>query len=164
MKIKKNKNAKIRLFTFHSNMAIRFLLTGLEVGRWLEIVDTHNGRSWLVLYHLRRCPVFLEADLCALPVNIVYRGAATYFQLASGEMLVRNEKLKADLGNLPLGLVRVQRTVRADMRLQRLCDNSPRLNRWNVLHENSLAPRGFLDGGESIETWWIDLKDGYGGD
>lgn len=65
-------------------------------------------------------PVLLGAHLGALPINVVYRGTASYLQLAAGEMVVRNQKLKADLGYAPLELVRVQGTVRADVRLQRL--------------------------------------------
>ena len=130
-------------FTFDSDLAVGLLLTGLEIGWWLQVVDADDGRRWLIVYHPR--PVLLGANLGALPVNVVYRGAAPYFQLALGEMLVRNEKLKADLGNLPLGLVGVQGTVRADVRLQRLrvTIGVNRLNRWPVdVRENSLAPVG----------------------
>lgn len=110
-------------------MSIGFLLAGLEVGWRLQVVDTDDGRRWFVVYQPRF--VLLGADLGALPVNVVYGGAASYFQLAPREMVVRNEELKADLRNVPLGLVRVQGTVRAYVRLQRLrvtiCTN--RLNR-----------------------------------
>lgn len=107
-----------QLVTFHPNMAVRFLLPGLEVRRRLQIVDADDGRGGLVVYHPG--PVLLGADLRALPVNVVDRGAAPYLQLPAGEVLVRNEELKADLGDLPLRFVRVQGAVRADVGLQRL--------------------------------------------
>lgn len=101
-------------------MTVRFLLASLKVGRWLKIVDADDCGGRLVMYHPG--PVLLGADLGALPVNVVYRGAAAYlhFPGSSGEVFVRNEKLKSDLGDLPLRFVRVEGAVRADVRLQRL--------------------------------------------
>lgn len=104
-------------------MAVGLLLSRLEVGRRLEIVDAHDGGGRLVMDHPG--PVLLGADLGALPVYVVDRGAASDLQLAAGEVVVRNEKLKADLGDLPLRLVRVQGAVRADVRLQRLHRREP---------------------------------------
>ena len=101
-------------------MTVRFLLASLKVGWWLEIVDADDCGGWLVMYHPG--PVLFGADLGTLPVYVVYRGAAAYLHFAgpSGEVFVRNEKLKSDLGDLPLRFVRVEGAVRADVRLQRL--------------------------------------------
>lgn len=95
-------------------MSVGLLLSGLEVRRWLQVVDADDGGGRLHVHHPG--PVLLGADLGALPVDVVYRRAAPYLQLAArGEVIVRNEKLKADLGDLPLGLVGVQGAVRADV-------------------------------------------------
>lgn len=105
-------------FTFHSDLAVGLLLAGLKIWRWLEVVDADDGRGGLVMYHPR--PILLGADFRALPVNVVYRRAAAYLQLAAHEVLVRNQELEPDLRNLPLRLVRVERAVRANVRFERL--------------------------------------------
>lgn len=105
-------------YTFHSDLAVRLLLTGLKIRRWLQVVDADDSGGWLIVYH--PWPVLLGADLRALPINVVYRRAAAYLQLAAHEVLVRNQELEADLGYLPLRLVGVERAVRADVRLERL--------------------------------------------
>lgn len=70
------------------------------------------------MYHPR--PILLGADFRALPINVVYRRAAAYLQLAADEVIVRDQKLEANLRNLPLRFVCVERAVRADVRLERL--------------------------------------------
>lgn len=70
------------------------------------------------MYHPR--PILLGTDFRALPINVVYRRAAAYLQLAADEVIVRDQKLEANLRNLPLRFVCVERAVRADVRLERL--------------------------------------------
>lgn len=96
--------------TFNADLTVGLPLAGLKIRRWLKIVDTNYSRRGFIVYNPRA--ILLGAHFRALPINVVYRGAATYFQLAVHEVVVRHEKLKADLGHLPFGLVRVQRTVR----------------------------------------------------
>lgn len=84
------------------------------------------------MYHPR--PVLLGADLRALPINVVYRRAATYLQLTADEVLVRNQELEPNLRNLPLRFVCVERAVRADVRLERL--------RWETTEEISQLING----------------------
>lgn len=105
-------------FTFHSNLPVGFLLTGLKIRRWLQVVDADDSRGRFVMYH--PWPILLGADLRALPINVEYRRAATYFQFAAHEVLGRNQELEPDLRDMPLRFVRVEGTVRTNVRLERL--------------------------------------------
>lgn len=93
-------------------------MAGLKIWRWLEVVDADDSRGRLVMYHSR--PILLGADFRALPINIVYRRATTYLQLAAHEVIVRNQELEPNLRNLPFRFVRVERAIRANVRFERL--------------------------------------------
>lgn len=83
------------------------------------------------MYHPR--PILLGADFRTLPINVVYRRAATYLQLAVHEVIVRNQELESDFRDLPLRLVRVERAVRANVRRERLRKEKKRKRRKLVI-------------------------------
>jgi len=78
-------------FTFHPDLAVGLLLTRLEVRRRLQVIDADDGRGRLVVDDAR--PILLRAHLRALPIDVVYRRAAAYLQLAARKVLVGDQEL-----------------------------------------------------------------------